>query len=113
MALHPSVMLSCFQETTPTVSRVCAYSMFIPLTCAPLGGLLVSIGYAAPSRLGTMVSLIEVMLAVPMLITIVIWWAVAIKRYLKMPHGALVSFLLAVMAVLVPYVLLITLKNVI
>ncbi|UCD76648.1 MAG: hypothetical protein JSV91_06925 [Phycisphaerales bacterium] len=91
--------------------RVGAYSLFIPLTCAPVAGLCVAIGYAVPSRLASMLFLVEAMLAVPMMIAIVLWWAVAIKRYLQMPHGAVVAVLLSILSVLVPFVVLTFLRN--
>ena len=41
-------------------------------------------------------------ISMPLLIFVMIWWAVAIKRYLRMPHGCAVALLLGVLAVLLP-----------
>ncbi|MCH8152044.1 MAG: hypothetical protein IH830_06690 [Planctomycetes bacterium] len=80
------------------VARVAAYSFFLPIlfastffACGMVGYVLDNWRDSAPvAALG-----INLFLPIPLLI---VWWAVAIKRYLRMPHGWAVAVLLALMS---------------
>lgn len=79
------------------VLRVTCYSAFIPSTVICLALAAASVGYifkgAADSGLGV-AQFANRYLMLPMLI---IWWAVAIKRYLCIAHGWVVAILLTAM----------------
>ena len=82
------------------VLRVTCYSVFIPSTVICIALLLASLGFLFSNIselcLGT-AHFVERYLMVPMLI---IWWAVAIKRYMYISHGWVTAILLTSMLAL-------------
>jgi hypothetical protein len=82
----------------PHILRVFLYSLFIPVffAYAVLGGIVVSLMLAGQQ--GPFLTFI--IGAVGPWAGIVVWWAAAIRHYLRMPHALPVAFLLAVLSFL-------------
>ena len=80
--------------------RVCAYSLAIPvavlLVCAVLFHVEAWIGSPTYRHSETA---FQIAVAGPWL-GLLVWWAVAIKRYLRMPHSLAIAFFLALIAFL-------------
>ncbi len=83
------------------VGRVTAYGFIIPCVLASAFFVCGVVAYLRPewrNNAMAMAMWMNFLLPAPLL---TIWWAVAIKRYLRMPHAWLVSILLALIALLI------------
>jgi len=82
------------------IGRVAAYSMFIPLLGLPAALTAHNLGLVFDGGRDLLITIAFCIgtLAVPA--AYIVWWWMAISRYLRMPHGLLVAFLLTVMCVL-------------
>ena len=82
------------------IFRVLLYSLFLPVTMFVL--LVILFG------MGTLIAFLEplcywlgdILLTYGVWTTLIAWWALAIKHYLKMPHGWVVAILFAMMIAL-------------
>ena len=85
------------------VARVTAYSFFLPILFASTFFACGMVGYVFGNwRDSAPVAALWINLFLPIPLLIV-WWAVAIKRYLRIPHSLVVAVLLALMSsLLVP-----------
>jgi hypothetical protein len=72
------------------IVRVACYGLFIPVTIVFAVQILVAVGYGLPNSLRTCAELVDFLVFLLPLAMLAVWWAVAIKRYLKIPHGPLV-----------------------
>ena len=81
--------------------RITAYAAFIPSTAITAVLVAVSLGYAFDSLQGTAFGWGDLISRVVMIPMLIIWWAVAIKRYLHIPHNWAVAVLLTSMLSLV------------
>ncbi len=83
------------------IMRITAYGLFIPVTIIILAACVYMIGIAYGP---TCAAAIQVMYYISLTVMplVVIWWAVAIKRYLRIPHGWAVALLLGAVATLTP-----------
>ena len=80
------------------VARVTAYSFFLPILFASTFFACGMVGYVFDYwRDSAPVAALWINLSLPIPLLIV-WWAVAIKRYLRMPHSLVVAVLLALMS---------------
>ncbi len=88
------------------VWRVAGYSLIIPSLAACLFVLALTLAMIFPARLGDAAAHARwgvILVPIPALIT---WWAIAIRRYLMLPHGPAVALLLGVLSILlVPVVI--------
>jgi len=83
------------------IARVTVYHFFIPSTLLSLCIILCVAGMLVPPLFNAAAGMVYVLSLWGILVGMVIWWSVAIKRYLKMPHGIAISVLLCFMIVLV------------
>ncbi len=83
------------------ITRITVYGLFIPVTFMLLIGAAFSVAMAYRPSCEIALEFMYY-ISLPMMIFVVIWWAVAIKRYLRMAHGWAVALLLGVIAVLIP-----------
>jgi hypothetical protein len=72
------------------IVRVACYGLFIAVLIVFAAQLLVALGYAWPGSQRACDNTIAFVTFLPSLVLLAAWWAVAIKRYLRMPHGPLV-----------------------
>ncbi len=79
------------------VLRVTCYSAFIPSTVICLALLAASVGYLFKGAADTGLGMAQFANRYFMLPMLIIWWAVAIKRYLCIAHGWVVAILLTAM----------------
>ncbi|UCD76647.1 MAG: hypothetical protein JSV91_06920 [Phycisphaerales bacterium] len=79
--------------------RVGAYGLFLPVTAGTIMILTFALEHVAKGVVELMAPLID-LLGWITLIGLVIWWAVAIGRYLRMPHSWAVSIILSAMSLL-------------
>jgi len=85
------------------IARIAVYSAYIPFTSILCFVLLYIVG-----ALAIIVGLSEDLIASVVIwggmsvwLMLIVWWAVAIKRYLKMPHGIAIAVLLSILNFLV------------
>lgn len=76
--------------------RITAYSLFIPATLVPASMLCTASGFPVTGPLDERFRLAHSLLSFPFTIGLIIWWAAAIRRYLRIPHGLAVSVSLAI-----------------
>jgi hypothetical protein len=72
------------------IARVACYGLFIPLLVVFTVQLLLALGYAWPDSQRICDEVIGFGSFLPTLALLAVWWAVAIRRYLRMPHAPLV-----------------------
>ncbi len=77
--------------------RVTCYGCFVPSVVVSAALVSVSAGYAYEQPLGDRVGAAHLMTRYLMIPMLVIWWAVAIKKYLKIPHGWGIALLLSIL----------------
>lgn len=82
------------------VWRVAAYSVSLPAWVVLSAALLMCVATVVPEYFQVMQSIVGFLMIAPPLL-LIIWWAVAIKRYLRMPHGWLIAPVFAILSVLV------------
>jgi len=80
--------------------RVAIYSAFIPIVVLLADSIIFILSLIILS-MDIAVILLILVTVVGNWIIIIAWWAIAIRRYLKVPHGLVVSILLCVLIVLV------------
>ena len=88
------------------IARVTAYGFIVPCTIVFALATCIGLAFAFPttgSNPFTGLGLLVICGVAPA--AVILWWAVAIKRYLRLPHGWAVAFLLAVIAALLPLAL--------
>ncbi|MCZ6835838.1 MAG: hypothetical protein O7G85_08700 [Planctomycetota bacterium] len=83
------------------VFRVTAYSLFLPMTVLLGLGVLFNVGLSIPPIRSGCLFLGQwiFMLAIP--IGLIVWWAMAIRHYLKIPNGWVVAMTLALLNLMV------------
>ena len=81
--------------------RITAYAAFIPSAAITAVLVAVSLGYALDNLQGTAIGWAHLISRVVMIPMLIIWWASAIKRYLRIPHSWAVAVLLTSMLCLV------------
>jgi len=82
------------------IGRVACYGLFIPVIIVFAAQILVALGYAWPDSQRACDDVIDFLVFLPPLAMLAVWWAVAIKRYLKIPHGPLVVLTLGAISFL-------------
>ena len=86
------------------VARIALYSAFLPaLTSWLLAIIVIASAFNWSSR-GTLTGLGFFFAWPALLVGLNIWWAVAIKRYLRMPHGWAITPLLSIVVMMLPAV---------
>jgi hypothetical protein len=85
------------------IGRVAAYSMFIPILALPAAITAQNLGLVFDGQQGLFTFAAFSIVTFAVTAAYILWWWMAISRYLRIPHGLLVAFLLTVMsALLVP-----------
>jgi hypothetical protein len=82
------------------IVRVACYGLFIPVTIVFAVQILIAVAYGLPNFLHTCAELVDFLVFLPPLAMLAVWWAVAIKRYLEIPHGPLVVLTLGAISFL-------------